>query len=137
MLPPDPAAQPPQRQTFRPHERLRLSTEFQKVYAFRRSVSDRELSLIVYGMPNGLPYNRIGLSVARRVLPRAYQRNRMKRLLREAYRLRRAELPTGMDLIFVPRGKRVPSLATLQPALVRLIHQLARRLDKERGSAAS
>jgi len=42
---------------------------------------------------------RLGLVVSRRFLPRAVDRNTLKRVVREAFRMRRAELPDGDILI--------------------------------------
>lgn len=112
-------------------ERLKKPAEFQAVFARRRSVA--AAGVIVYGMANGLPYNRVGLSVSRKV-GGAVQRNRWKRLFREAYRLSRPMLPVGFDLVLVPRGTEPPSLATLQPTLVQLVQQLAQKLVREKQS---
>lgn len=50
--------------------------------------------LILWARPNGLGHWRLGLSVGTR-FGGAVQRNRMKRLLREAFRLSQHELPVG------------------------------------------
>ena len=42
---------------------------------------------------------RLGVVVSRRFLPRAVDRNTLKRVVREAFRVRRAELPDGDILI--------------------------------------
>jgi ribonuclease P protein component len=115
---------------FRPHEHLRRPTDFRRVYDRRRSVSDGWL--IVYGCENGLPYLRLGLSVSRKV-GGAVQRNRLRRLYREAFRLIRHELPTGLDLILIPRRPEPPELPVLKAALSGLVRQLARKLEKEAG----
>jgi ribonuclease P protein component len=117
-----------QRQTFRPHEHLRRPSDFRRVYERRRSVANDWL--IVYGCPNGLPHSRLGLSVSRKVGP-AVRRNRLRRLYREAYRLSRAELPAGLDLILIPRKPDEPALAELRTGLAKLVRQLARKLEKE------
>src|SRR5438552_5464453 len=96
--------------TFRPHEHLRRPADFRRVYDRRRSVSDA--LLIVYACPNGLPHLRLGLSVSRKVGP-ATHRNRLRRLYREAFRLTRHEMPTGLDLILIPRRQAIPTLDEL------------------------
>jgi ribonuclease P protein component len=110
---------------FRPHEHLRRPPDFKRVYDGRLSVAD-EL-LIVYAAANGLGYNRLGLSVSRK-FGGAVQRNRLRRLFRESYRLTRHEMPIGLDLILIPRSKKAPPLAELLRVLPKLVNQVARRL---------
>jgi ribonuclease P protein component len=113
---------------FQKHEHLRRPADFQRVYARRRSVSNNWL--IVYVCENGLPYLRLGLSVSRKV-GGAVQRNRLRRLYREAFRLTRHEMPVGLDLVLIPRGPQEPPLAELMRTLPVLVKQAAQRLDKE------
>ena len=124
-------ASEPDRFRFRPAEHLRRPADFQRVYARRRSVSDG--LLIVYACPNGLPYLRLGLSVSRKVGP-ATHRNRLRRLYREAFRLTRHEMATGLDLVLIPRGPAEPALEELKRSLPRLVNQLARKLARESGA---
>lgn len=113
---------------FRKHEHLRRPTDFRRVYDRRRSVSDSWL--IVYACENGLPYLRLGLSVSRKV-GGAVQRNRLRRLYREAFRLTRHEMPVGFDLILIPRRPEPPTLDQLKQSLPRLVGQAARKLERE------
>src|SRR3954462_2495373 len=87
---------------FRAHEHLRRPVDFKRVYDRRRSVSTD--NLIVYAATNELPHNRLGLSVSRK-FGGAVQRNRLRRLYREAYRLTRHQMPAGLDLVLIPRSK--------------------------------
>jgi ribonuclease P protein component len=61
----------------------------------------------------------------------AVKRNRWRRLLREAFRLERPRLPTGVDLIVIPRTAAPPSLATLRESFVRLAARLEQKLAKK------
>jgi ribonuclease P protein component len=126
------SAAPEPRLTFRPHEHLRRPGDFRRVYDRRRSAADERL--IVYGCENGLPYLRLGLSVSRKVGP-AVRRNRLRRLYREAFRLTRARMPTGLDLVLIPRGPGEPTLAALRESLPRLVAEVARKLARDGGKA--
>ncbi|MBV9123836.1 MAG: ribonuclease P protein component [Planctomycetes bacterium] len=114
---------------FRPEEHLRRPSDFRRVYERRRSASDDYL--IVYGCENSLPHLRLGLSVSRKVGP-ATHRNRLRRLYREAFRLTRREMPTGLDLVLIPRRPDEPPLEELKRSLPRLVGQVARKLARER-----
>jgi ribonuclease P protein component len=118
---------------FRKHEHLRSPREFQQVYDRRRSVSDA--AFIVYARENSLACSRVGFSVSRKY-GGAVQRNRLRRLLREAYRLTRAELPTGLDLVFIPRTQNEPTLEELKRSLTRLVKQAAKKLERDKASQA-
>ena len=109
-------------QRFPRSSRLRSRLDFGRVYRRRRSVSD--VRLIVYGLANGSDRSRLGLSVSRKY-GNAVARNRFKRLVREAFRLSRRDLPTGLDLIVIPRPGVAAELSTLRESLIRLAARLA------------
>ena len=105
--------------------RLRSGADFARVYDRRRSASDEVL--LVYACENALSHPRLGLSVSRKV-GGAAARNRWKRLVREAFRLSRAELPSGIDLVVIPRAAE-PELHAIRASLVRLATRAAAKLD--------
>jgi ribonuclease P protein component len=113
------------RATFRPHERIKNPLDFRRAFERKRSASDA--LMIVYGVENGRDHPRLGISIGRKKVRRAVERNRIKRLLREAFRLSKGELPAGVDLVIVPRG---PGLTFAQAlhGLPRLSQAVARRL---------
>src|SRR5213082_18620 len=117
---------------FRPAEHLRRPADFRRTYDRRRSVSDSWL--IVYACENGLPHLRLGLSVSRKN-GQATHRNRLRRLYREAFRLTRHEMPTGLDLVLIPRKPEEPTLEELKLALPRLVRQVAQKLAREAPSS--
>lgn len=106
-------------------DRLRSPIEFKRVYDRKCSVSNQWL--IVYGRPNELGRTRVGLSVSKKI-GNAVARNRFKRLYREAFRLTRADLPAGLDLILLPRSAREPALEDVRQSLRELVPALVRRL---------
>jgi ribonuclease P protein component len=114
-----------QRATFRPHERINDPGDFRRAFERKRSASDA--ALIVYAVENGRDHPRLGISIGRKKVRQAVERNRIKRLLREAFRLGKAELPPGVDLVVVPRGPGL-TFAAARQALPRLAQAAARRL---------
>jgi ribonuclease P protein component len=113
--------------TFRKQDRLCSPADFKRVYERKCSVSNQWL--IVYACPNDLDRLRLGVSVSRRI-GNAVARNRFKRLYREAFRLSRAELPRGFDLIVLPRSSREPTLADVKQSLAALVPAVVRRLAR-------
>ena len=81
--------------------RLSRSAEFERVYRQGRSTANRHL--VLYAFPNpSTQAPRLGLSVSRKV-GGAVARNRVKRLLREAFAQHEQELSPGQDLVVVAR----------------------------------
>jgi ribonuclease P protein component len=115
--------------TFRPHERLKDPRDFRRAFDRRRSESDRVL--VVYGVENGLAHSRLGISVARKKVRAASSRNRLKRLVREAFRLSKSDLPSGIDLVVIPRLQNA-SLDAVRMSLVDLGCRVACRLGERR-----
>jgi ribonuclease P protein component len=113
---------PQARLRFSRRQRLTLALEFQRAYAARTSVVRGPLR--VHAVPNQLPMARLGLSVPRRV-GTAVRRNRVKRLLREAFRLHQAQLPAGLDLVIGVQPHDEVALNVYAQALVGAAQALA------------
>jgi ribonuclease P protein component len=114
-------------ETFPKSYRLLTREQFDRVFAAKCSAADGRI--IVYGAANDCAHPRIGLVVSRKI-GNAVVRNRWKRLLREAFRLSRNELPEHLDLVVLPKQGAKPQLGALQQSLVELSRRLAKRVRR-------
>jgi ribonuclease P protein component len=83
---------------FRQFERLKKSEGIRDVFRRGRAFSCAGAKLFV--LKNGLAHNRIGFTLARK-FGNAVERNRAKRLGREAYRHLRPQLRGGFDMVLL------------------------------------
>ena len=79
---------------------------FRRIYRKGRSVVSP--LLVLYWLPNGTHRNRIGLTVSGK-LGGAVQRNRLRRRLREIYRLHEGQFAPGWDMVLVARTRAMDS----------------------------
>ena len=83
---------------------LKLNHLFRRLYEKGKSAANKYL--VIYCRRNGSPENRIGYTVSRK-LGHAVVRNRVRRRLREIYRLHEQEFRPGWDLVVVARSRAV------------------------------
>jgi ribonuclease P protein component len=118
--------------TFRKRFHLRRPADFARVFAQRCRARVGGLAHL-YGARNNFAWPRLGLSVSRKH-GNAVERNRLKRLIREAFRLSRHDLPAGLDLVLVPEEARDATLSAFREALVRAARFLHRKLPTAGGA---
>ncbi|HLJ09667.1 MAG TPA: ribonuclease P protein component [Planctomycetaceae bacterium] len=122
------------RLSFRKKHHLRKGSDFDRVYALRCVSRGRHLT--VFAAPNHTDALRVGFSVSKKH-GNAVLRNRLKRLLREAFRLSRHELPAGLDLVLVPVEARDTKLNEFRELLVRAAHVLSTRCEQAAKNASA
>lgn len=96
---------------------------FRRAYAKGKSAVTP--TVVLYARKNGQSFNRLGLTVGTKV-GKATVRNRVRRRLRESYRLREGTLKTGYDLVVVARSAAADARFDL---LDRHLASLLRRLE--------
>ena len=76
--------------SFPKEARLAKRAEFLRVYEQGKRIEGRYMT--VFLLPNGRATQRVGITATKKAIGKAHDRNRAKRLLRESFRLSRAEL---------------------------------------------
>ena len=105
--------------TFPKRERLRHGHEFRTVYERGRKTLGKLAVLYVLEEP-GQPYVNVGV-VTSRAIGGAVQRNRARRLLREAYRVNKHKLKDNLRMIIAARTAiRDKRLREVEAELLRL-----------------
>jgi len=104
---------------FSREERLRSKGDFDR--AFREGTRGWGKWFSVAYRANGLERSRLGVALPRG-WGKAVARNRAKRLIREAFRTHKHELPSGIDLVVVPAANwQEPRPDEIAVELIRLI----------------
>jgi len=106
--------------------RLLRPAEFARVYALKRSAAAGPIVVYTASNDHSDGRTRVGLSVSRRI-GNAVVRNRWKRVLREAFRAVRGDLPAATDLVVVVRSGLAPAGAEAAAALRAALVALARK----------
>jgi ribonuclease P protein component len=105
--------------TFSARQRLRNQAEFEHVYKSGQRHNQTYFQVIACANALGRP--RLGLSIAARVIGHAAARNRIRRLVRECFRLSQHDLP-AVDLVVAARpNARTANAADLRADLARAL----------------
>jgi len=105
---------------------LRKNRDFQVVFKSGRSHANK--LLVMYVMENGTGKNRLGISVSKKV-GNSVVRHRVKRLIKESYRLREEVFNSGLDIVIIARNNAADATYDeMESALLHLgkLHQLIR-----------
>ena len=82
-------------------ESLRKNQQFQFVYKNGKSYANKYM--VMYVKKNGLEINRLGISVSKKV-GNSVVRHRVKRLIKESYRLHENIFNSGLDIVVIARN---------------------------------
>ena len=115
-------------------ESLRKNHQFQFVYKNGKSYANKYM--VMYVKKNGLDINRLGISVSKKV-GNSVVRHRVKRLIKESYRLHENIFNSGLDIVIVGRiGAATVGYEEVESALLHLgkLHKMIKiyfYLDEE------
>ena len=113
----------PRRFRFGAQLRLRSKLQFDAIYAGGRRVDDKFFALRV--KPNGLTHPRVGLAVAVKTAGNAVARNRLRRLIKESFRLEQYALPAVDIVVAAKFPAREAPAPTLRASLATLWQRVA------------
>jgi ribonuclease P protein component len=80
---------------------MRRPAQFKRTYATGKRFGNEFFT--ANAQPNDLTWPRLGMSIAARILRRAVDRNRVRRLIRESFRMHQQELP-DLDIVIGARA---------------------------------
>ena len=99
-------------------ESLKKNKDFQAVYRKGKSFANRYL--VMYIMENGTDQNRVGISVSKKV-GNSVVRHRIKRLIKESYRIQEECFLSGFDIVIIARqSAKTRTYADMESALIHL-----------------
>lgn len=110
---------------FRSRHRLHSAPEFERVYKSGRRAGDNLFG--ISAIKNDLGHARLGLSIGAKAVGNAVRRNRLRRVLREQFRLCQRELP-ALDIVITARpGARAAPSGDVVASVGRLLNQIQGR----------
>lgn len=112
--------------------RLTKAVQFEQVRAARGAKHVGPLR--VGSMPNDIGHNRLGLAISRKA-GNAVRRNKIKRMVRESFRLLQHELPGSYDLVISVRPHDSASLEQYQQWLTEGVAKAHRHWQHRQSSS--
>ena len=98
---------------------LRKNTDFGRLYKSGKSYANKYL--VIYTSENNSDRNRLGISVSKKV-GNSVVRHRVKRLIKESYRLHEEMFNSGLDIAVIARkGSDACDFASIESALLHLM----------------
>jgi ribonuclease P protein component len=119
---------------FPKEEKLKSKKCIEQLFSAGNAVSKFPLKLIYVAtdLPNDVPIQ-AGVSVTKRRFKKAVTRNRIKRLMREAYRLHKNDvfnkISTSYAFMFLYLGKQEPTFEEIETSMVRLLQKFIEKIE--------
>lgn len=106
-----------------------MLTPAQFKYVFSNPIKASSAEITLLAIPNSEQHPRLGLTVAKRYVKRANQRNRIKRVIRDSFRLNQHNIPHLDIVVLVRNGVMEMENAELNKLIEKLWRKLSRRYN--------
>ncbi len=117
------------RATFGAESRLRRGKDFDRLFSEAQSLVGR--TMVLRALPAAGFVSRCGVIASKRTFRRSVDRNRAKRLLREAFRLDRDKLPCACDLVLIARARILDAkIADVREDFCGLVQKVSKSLKR-------
>ncbi len=108
--------------TLSPAQRIKKRPDFERLHRSSTRLHSKHF-VILLGPPPG-DHSRLGVTVTTKVDPRAIGRNRLKRCVREVFRLHQHKLSASFDIVVIARQNAPTcSFVEIEKQLVGALHQ--------------
>lgn len=117
-------------------EKLKSKTLIQKIFDEGSSVSCFPLKVLYVPNPAATGVKlKVGVAVPKKAFKSAVHRNRIKRLLRECYRLNKDKIFNNTEgsyaLLFLYLGKEIPEYKAIEKAMLAIFERLIKKLNND------
>jgi len=124
------------RHTFKKGEKLKSKKLIEQLFERGKRLKSLPIQLVYLEIDHKTAYLiQAGFSVPKKRFKRAVDRNRIKRLMREAYRLHKYTLPKITDadtkkhvFMFIYIGKHIETYATIETQFLKLLKEVEQKL---------
>ena len=121
--------------SFEKSKRLLTAADYKPVFDKAEfKVSSKEV--LILARPNRQSHPRLGLVIAKKNVRLANRRNRVKRIIRESFRLNQANIPASDIVVLARHSIDVMENSALHELLVKLWQQLQRKVDRKQAPAS-
>lgn len=116
-------------------EKLKSEKQIQAIFEKGSSISAYPLKLVYLGSSNEGAKIKAAVSVPKRSFKSAVHRNRIKRLLREGYRLHKHLIFNKIEgryaFMFLYLGKEIPSYSEIEGPMIKILENFLKRVNDE------
>jgi ribonuclease P protein component len=124
--------------SYNKQEKLKSRKDIDELFKSSRSINSFPLKLLYKKVQAETGSVHVGVTVSKRFFKKATDRNRIKRLLRECYRIEKqvladfiANSELRVNMFFIYTDKTLPELALLQTKMPLLMQRLVKELSEK------